>query len=260
MRSDPSATISWKARLNRKSPTSTLALLPHSTLAEASPRRRSLSSTTSSCSRVAVWMNSTQAARPAARTPGWPHSCAAARVRTGRSRLPPAAMIWPASCGISATGLCMCWRISSLTRSRSSRTRCGQAFQRVRLLVPPGFQIDDDRHANPFRRRRRHRLEPVPLHRPGHCNRLVRDAGSQHNGRLSGTQRQQSTQAYGKHRNGGTRRERDRAQHRSRPAVLSDRPAVRWRRHRDPVRHPCQHRPGQHRRITAAPDGGGRRV
>jgi hypothetical protein len=42
----------------------------------------------------------------------------------------------------------------------------GQAFQRV-WLVAPGFQIDDDRHAIPFRRHRRHRLEPVPLRRPG---------------------------------------------------------------------------------------------
>ena len=38
-----------------------------------------------------------------------------ARVSIGRSRLPPAAMIWPASCGISATGLCMRSRMSALT-------------------------------------------------------------------------------------------------------------------------------------------------
>ena len=55
--------MSWKARLNRKSPTNTLDLFPQTALAVASPRRRSLSSITSSCSRVAVWMNSTQAAK-----------------------------------------------------------------------------------------------------------------------------------------------------------------------------------------------------
>ena len=65
----PSATMSWKARLNRKSPTRTGALLPQTALAVAEPRRRSLSSTTSSCSRVAVWMNSTQAASASWREP-----------------------------------------------------------------------------------------------------------------------------------------------------------------------------------------------
>src|SRR5579871_5897597 len=57
----PVSTISWKARENRKSPTSTLGLLPHIRLAETLPRRSALSSTTSSCRSVAVWMNSTAA-------------------------------------------------------------------------------------------------------------------------------------------------------------------------------------------------------
>ena len=48
------STINWKARENRKSPTSTDGLLPHIRLAETLPRRSALSSTTSSCSRVAV--------------------------------------------------------------------------------------------------------------------------------------------------------------------------------------------------------------
>ncbi len=55
-------TIIWKAREYRKSPTSTLAALPNTALAVLRPRRRSDSSTTSSCSSVAVWMNSTTAA------------------------------------------------------------------------------------------------------------------------------------------------------------------------------------------------------
>jgi hypothetical protein len=68
-RKDPSSTISWKARLNRKSPTSTGALLPQTALAVGVPRRRSLASTTSSWSSVAVWMNSTAAAKPSCRRP-----------------------------------------------------------------------------------------------------------------------------------------------------------------------------------------------
>jgi hypothetical protein len=47
---------------SRKSPTSTLASFPHSIRAASRPRRISLSSTTSSCSSVAVCMNSTAAA------------------------------------------------------------------------------------------------------------------------------------------------------------------------------------------------------
>jgi hypothetical protein len=61
-RSEPTSTIILKACPSRKSPTSTLASLPHSMRAAALPRRNSLSSTTSSCSNVAVCMNSTEAA------------------------------------------------------------------------------------------------------------------------------------------------------------------------------------------------------
>ena len=56
------STIIWNEREYRKSPTSTLAGLPKDTLAVGRPRRRVDSSTTSSCSSVAVWMNSTTAA------------------------------------------------------------------------------------------------------------------------------------------------------------------------------------------------------
>ena len=48
-----SSTINSKARVNRKSPTSTDALSPHTELAVGRPRRSTLTSTTSSCSRVA---------------------------------------------------------------------------------------------------------------------------------------------------------------------------------------------------------------
>jgi hypothetical protein len=58
----PSSTISSNERLNRKSPTSTLAGLPQMMLAVRLPRRRPEPSTTSSWSSVAVWMNSTAAA------------------------------------------------------------------------------------------------------------------------------------------------------------------------------------------------------
>ncbi len=61
-RMSSSSTIIWKAREYRKSPTSTEAALPNAALAVLRPRRSSDSSTTSSCSSVAVWMNSTTAA------------------------------------------------------------------------------------------------------------------------------------------------------------------------------------------------------
>jgi len=66
---EPSSTMILKARLNRKSPTSTEDLLPQTALAVARPRRKSLASTTSSCSKVAVWMNSTAAASATWRSP-----------------------------------------------------------------------------------------------------------------------------------------------------------------------------------------------
>ena len=50
----PSSTISSNERESRKSPTSTLAGLPNASLAVARPRRSVDSSTTSSCSKVAV--------------------------------------------------------------------------------------------------------------------------------------------------------------------------------------------------------------
>ena len=60
--SEPTSTISSKERVNRKSPTSTEALSPHTELAVGLPRRSALTSTTSSCKSVAEWMNSTQVA------------------------------------------------------------------------------------------------------------------------------------------------------------------------------------------------------
>ena len=63
MRMLPTSTIIWNAREYKKSPTSTLAGLPKLSLAVGLPRRRVDSSTTSSWSKVAVWMNSTTAAR-----------------------------------------------------------------------------------------------------------------------------------------------------------------------------------------------------
>ncbi|KAI1696392.1 amidase domain-containing protein [Ditylenchus destructor] len=83
-------TISWKLREYRKSPTSTLGALPHSALAVLRPRRRLDSSTTSSCSRVEVWMNSMIAA--SSRLWGESAPSALANINTifGRMRLPPA--------------------------------------------------------------------------------------------------------------------------------------------------------------------------
>ncbi len=62
-RMSSASTIIWKARECRKSPTSTLAGLPKFSFAVGRPRRIVDSSTTSSCSSVAVWMNSITAAR-----------------------------------------------------------------------------------------------------------------------------------------------------------------------------------------------------
>ena len=59
----PVSTIIWKERVWRKSPTRTLAGLPNVSLAVALPLRSVDASTTSSCSRVAVWMSSTTAAK-----------------------------------------------------------------------------------------------------------------------------------------------------------------------------------------------------
>jgi len=71
-------TIIWKAREYRKSPTSTLGGVAEAWRWRSErPRREADSSTTSSCSSVAVWMNSTD--RPPART-------AAGRRSQGRSR------------------------------------------------------------------------------------------------------------------------------------------------------------------------------
>jgi hypothetical protein len=52
------AAISWKAREYTKSPTSTLAWLPTDLVGGVAAAARADMSTTSSCSRVAVWMNS----------------------------------------------------------------------------------------------------------------------------------------------------------------------------------------------------------
>ena len=76
--SEPTSTIILNAWPSRKSPTSTLASLPHSMRAACWPRRMSLSSTTSSCSSVAVCMNSTAAASLM-----WPSPAIAGELRHG---------------------------------------------------------------------------------------------------------------------------------------------------------------------------------
>jgi hypothetical protein len=78
------------ARANRKSPTRIEALLPQIVLAAGLPRRIVLSSTTSSWSSVAVWMNSTAAASACVEAFALPTALAAISVISGRSRLPPA--------------------------------------------------------------------------------------------------------------------------------------------------------------------------
>ena len=88
------STIIWNAREYRKSPTSTLAALPKRSLAVSRPRRSVDSSTTSSCNRVAVWMNSTTAAS-VWRCGCWLSSAPlTSSSRAGRRRLPPAEMMY----------------------------------------------------------------------------------------------------------------------------------------------------------------------
>ena len=115
----PVLTISSKARANRKSPTRTEASFPHIALAVSRPRLFSDWSITSSCSSVALWINSTAAARCKAasgiclsngfgplvlfRPVSFRPDRAPIRVSIGRMRLPPAAIRCPASSGISGT-------------------------------------------------------------------------------------------------------------------------------------------------------------
>ena len=88
IRRSPSSTIIWNEREYRKSPTSTLASLPKTWLAVSRPRRMSEPSTTSSWSRVAVWMNSMIAA---ADTCFWPLVAAGARGQHDAQRPQPLA-------------------------------------------------------------------------------------------------------------------------------------------------------------------------
>jgi hypothetical protein len=86
-------TIIWKAREYTKSPTRTLAALPNIALAVRRPRLSADSSTTSSCSSVAVWMNSTVAASSKRSRPLKPSAPEKRRTSSGRMRLPPALMM-----------------------------------------------------------------------------------------------------------------------------------------------------------------------
>ncbi len=99
----PSPTISWNAREYRKSPTSTAAALPNVALAVAWPRRSDDSSTTSSCSSVAVWIISTTAASVNLAGPSTPQARADRMVSAGRRRLPPLLMMYSATCRTSGT-------------------------------------------------------------------------------------------------------------------------------------------------------------
>ena len=96
------------------------------------PRRSLEPSTTSSCSRVAVWMNSTAAAsfrQPSPSPP--PGSRAPAMVSSGRSRLPPAAIRWSASAGITGTSLCIRSGISASTAAMSAARQRARAARRT---------------------------------------------------------------------------------------------------------------------------------
>src|SRR5690606_30474145 len=125
-----SSTIIWKLREYRKSPTSTLAALPHTALAVLRPRRRSDSSTTSSWSRVEVWMNSITAASwcasaptPSLPSPRLPRAAAASSSSMGRRRLPPAPMMYSATWLTRTTSEARRRRISASTAVMSAAAR-----------------------------------------------------------------------------------------------------------------------------------------
>ena len=105
-RIDPASTISWKARANRKPPTRTLEAPPQIRWAATRPRRSLEPSTTSSCNKLAVLdeldrCSQLQAVVAAGARPGR----SVATVRSGRSRLPPAAdQVIGQHAGITATG------------------------------------------------------------------------------------------------------------------------------------------------------------
>ncbi len=143
-------------------------MLPNTAFALALPRRSRLSSTTSSCSNVAVWINSTHAASstgsmahgrrgivtetsddpsgpgdPLAAASwgaatGAPQRRAAASVSIGRSRLPPAATTWAAKRGISAIVLVM---RATMARSHASRSSHSNLESAVRASSPPRLMV-----------------------------------------------------------------------------------------------------------------------
>ena len=130
----PVLTISSNARANRKSPTRTEASFPHIALAVSRPRRFSDWSITSSCSSVALWINSTAAARCKAAIGilfsngsgpllSLRPDRAPIRVSIGRIRLPPAAIRCPASSGISGTSDPIFSRITLFTSAIAASHR-----------------------------------------------------------------------------------------------------------------------------------------
>jgi hypothetical protein len=119
---DPMVAIIWKAREYTKSPTSTLAWLPKTLLAVARPRRFCEPSTTSSCSSVAVWMNSMKAAASMCLSLSIPHARPASTHSSGRRRLPPPAMMCSATWSTSGTVLLSRARIMASTPARSAVT------------------------------------------------------------------------------------------------------------------------------------------
>src|SRR6478672_4403369 len=127
-----SSTINWKLREYRKSPTSTDAALPHTAFAVLRPRRRLDSSTTSSCSRVEVWMNSTTAASWCASVLRCPRAPALSSSSIGRSRLPPAPMMYSATWLISTTSEASRWRISASIAAISGAARAWIALRSSR--------------------------------------------------------------------------------------------------------------------------------
>ena len=123
--------ISPRARVSNRSPERTDVRFPHTALAVGRPRRRVPSSTTSSCSRLAAWIISTQTARSHRGPAGSAKVSPSNMVNQGRARLPPAWTRWRAAsirASVRASSTSGSTRTTSSRRSSTWRRnvrRCG---------------------------------------------------------------------------------------------------------------------------------------
>src|ERR1700761_3248657 len=176
----PASLSSAKARESRRSPVASARPRPEVAATVGRPRRNGASSSTSSWTSVAMWTSSIAVAARTAASP--PASPAQSRTSIGRSRLPPAARVAPAS---SPRGPPQP-SIASRSRSSTSPRRTGsQRWEASRTAVTgggtadPGMFLDRpcalgaavDRDDAAGQHRVADRLEPGPVHLLGQAVR-----------------------------------------------------------------------------------------